>query len=30
MSTPKLTIVPYLQGWDPATRQLTLNLLVTP
>lgn len=30
MNAPKLTILPYLQAWDPATRQLTLNVLVTP
>lgn len=27
---PKLTIVPYLQDWDPAAQRLTVNLLVTP
>ena len=30
MNAPKLTILPFLQAWDPATRQLTLNVLVTP
>lgn len=31
MATPhKLTLVPYLQRWDPATRTLSIRLLIAP
>ena len=30
MPAPKLTLVPYLQKWDPATRRLSIRLLVSP
>jgi hypothetical protein len=30
MPAPKLTFVPYLQAWEPATRTLSLRVLVAP
>lgn len=30
MPVPKITLVPYLQAWDPATRKLSIRLLVAP
>lgn len=30
MSAPKITLVPYLQEWDPANRLLSIRLLVAP